>query len=84
MDYQPAELFMQPLTYASWKEIPCSWIYTEKDEIVLLKDQKMMVEEAKSKFGVDIETFTLPSSHSPFLSMPEKLVEIVEIIGKRD
>lgn len=81
MDYQPAELFTQPLSHASWKQIPCSFIFTEQDEIIPVKDQRRMVEDAKSKHGVSIETFSLSSSHSPFLSMPEKLVKIVNLIN---
>ncbi|KAF2483976.1 Alpha/beta hydrolase fold-1 [Neohortaea acidophila] len=59
-----------PLTYAAWKHVPASYIYTTNDNAIPLHIQKMMVEEVGK--GYDIRTETLDASHSPFLSVPKE------------
>jgi homoserine acetyltransferase len=79
MSYQAAEFFTLPITHATWKDVPCSWIYTELDEIIPVDIQKKCVLEAKQS-GTNIRTFSLQSGHSPFLSMPDKVVEIIQTV----
>jgi hypothetical protein len=80
MSYQTPEFFTMPLTHATWKDVPCSWIYTELDEIVPVDIQRKGILEAERDSGIHIRTFSLHSGHSPFLNMPEKLVEIIQTV----
>lgn len=80
MSYQTSNFFTLPLTHATWKDVPCSWIYTELDEIIPVDIQRKCVQEAETGTGIYIRTFTLQSGHSPFLNMPDKLVEIVHTV----
>ncbi|KAM6479548.1 Alpha/beta hydrolase fold-1 [Trichoderma sp. SZMC 28011] len=80
MSYQTPDFFTLPLTHATWKDVPCSWIYTELDEIIPVDVQRKGVLEAETATGIPIRTFSLQSGHSPFLNMPDKLVEIVQTV----
>ncbi|KAL1867740.1 hypothetical protein VTK73DRAFT_4025 [Phialemonium thermophilum] len=74
------QFFAQPLTYAAWKDVPTSVILTEYDKIVTADHQRRRIQHAKEKHGVDLQVVPLASSHSPFLSMPDKLTEAVRAI----
>ncbi|KAH7374185.1 Alpha/beta hydrolase fold-1 [Cadophora sp. MPI-SDFR-AT-0126] len=65
-------------TYEPWHHIPCTYIYCEDDKSIPLSMQQ---EFAKS-MGEGITTFGIKASHSPFLSVPEKLVEGIEVAVK--
>lgn len=80
MSYQALEFFTMPLTHATWKDVPCSWIYTELDEIIPVDVQKKFILEAQQDAGIHIRTFSLRSGHSPFLNMPDKVVEIIQTV----
>lgn len=72
---QSIRSFTEPLTVAAWKTIPSAFVRCEQDRILpQIIDQK--AQERASAL------YTLPSSHSPFLSMPERLAAlIVTIVG---
>ncbi|KAJ5885214.1 hypothetical protein N7495_009724 [Penicillium taxi] len=65
-------------TYEPWNTIPCSYIICEKDEFLHPPIQELF---AAKVAGPD-RTYRLPSSHSPFLSMPDRVAEILEKIAK--
>lgn len=56
-----------------WEKIPVLYIYTEKDNSVPAELQDKSIRMMKDD-GAVVEVESLPSSHSPFLSMPEKLL----------
>ncbi|KAK1252090.1 hypothetical protein MKX08_003277 [Trichoderma sp. CBMAI-0020] len=80
MSYQAVEFFTLPVTHATWKDVPCSWIYTELDEVIPVDIQKKFILEAQQDAGIHIRTFSLQSGHSPFLNMPDQLVEIIQTV----
>lgn len=80
MSYQAVEFFTMPVTHATWKDVPCSWIYTELDQVIPVDIQKKFILEAQQDAGIHIRTFSLQSGHSPFLNMPDKVVEIMQTI----
>ncbi|KAL2825230.1 alpha/beta-hydrolase [Aspergillus pseudoustus] len=65
-------------TYEPWREIPCAYIICENDLALPPAFQEMFA----SKVGGPEWISRLPSSHAPFLSMPDRLAgllrEIVE------
>ncbi|KAL4969464.1 alpha/beta hydrolase [Aspergillus stella-maris] len=60
-------------TYESWHRIPTAYVLCEDDRALPLQFQEAMA----AKMGTEL-MYRLKSSHSPFLSMPEKLVDILE------
>ncbi|MFI8004712.1 alpha/beta fold hydrolase [Streptomyces sp. NPDC086010] len=67
---QTVKSFSQPLTAAAWKTVPSSYIICEQDEILPPAFQEAM--SARSE-----RSYRLPSSHSPFLSMPDVLASLI-------
>lgn len=57
------------MTYPGWKYVPCTYLFCEKDMAIPLEAQKGMVESS----GVTWRTETVDASHSPFLSVPDKV-----------
>ena len=65
------------VSHETFREVPVTYLLCEKDQALPVEVQKMMIsriEEAGVKVGT-VET--CEGSHSPFLSMPEKVVDVV-------
>ncbi|MCJ1394755.1 hypothetical protein MMC18_007635 [Xylographa bjoerkii] len=73
----PAIAQLTPISYAAYMHPPVTYLYCEKDEALPLEVQKMMVAGSGPRF----ETETCTSGHSPFLSMPETVLKVVEKIA---
>jgi pimeloyl-ACP methyl ester carboxylesterase len=58
-------------------EIPPHYLYCTQDHALELAAQRMMVEQAEARTGRAFRTEELESSHSPFLSMPEKTADFI-------
>ncbi|KAJ5885146.1 hypothetical protein N7495_009656 [Penicillium taxi] len=65
-------------TYEPWHDIPSAYIICEKDQNLPPPLQELFA----AKLAGPDKTFRLPSSHSPFLSMPDRLAEILQKIAK--
>lgn len=61
------------LTYLAYKDIPTSYQFCTKDNAIPMFAQEKMVEDARAR-GVHVDAETFDASHSPFLSMPDKVV----------
>jgi hypothetical protein len=64
------------VTYAAWKEVPSTYILCTEDKAIAYETQLGIVERAKRE-GMLVRTEELEASHSPFLSMPEKVVDAI-------
>ncbi|KAJ6441613.1 G-protein coupled receptor [Purpureocillium lavendulum] len=60
----------------AWRDIPLTYITCEDDQAIPAAVQDGMVDKVEQQ-GIKVRKYRLPASHSPFLSMPEKLVDIV-------
>lgn len=76
LEQHSAQTLLSVLTKAAWMDIPSLYILCTKDRAVTIEDQKAMVNAAKKAGGV-VDVVELESSHSPFLSMPEKVAGIL-------
>ncbi len=63
----------QPLTNAAWKTVPSTYIICERDRSIPVSAQEAMAQRAG-------EVLRLDSGHSPFLSQPERLAEMLRPI----
>ncbi|KAK2811949.1 hypothetical protein FQN50_001656 [Emmonsiellopsis sp. PD_5] len=67
-------IYTTPLTYPGYKHVSATYILCTKDRAIPLATQKAMV-AALGEGLVNTETFH--SGHSPMLSMPEKVTEVI-------
>ena len=63
--------------YEGWRDAPVSYLRCLEDNALTLEMQDAMLETATAE-GVEVDVFNMSSSHSPFLSMPDKTVEWIE------
>lgn len=63
-------------TYTGWRDVPTWYIGTTQDRGLPVFAQRLEVSCARA-MGATVFHVELPSSHSPFLSMPEKVQEIL-------
>ncbi len=64
--------FQDALTRAAWHEVPASYVITERDAIFPVEAQEALAARLGSR------TARMPTSHSPLLSRPEMLADIIE------
>ena len=83
---QPAATFSSPVVYAGWRDVPSTYIYATQDRQMPLAYQKFMVKRAQEvarqdgsvmPFEGEIGELYLDSGHTPFLSMTQKLGEVL-------
>ncbi|KAK6343365.1 hypothetical protein TWF730_010956 [Orbilia blumenaviensis] len=68
-------------SYSGWKDVPAWYIGTVEDQGLPVVVQRMNVGMAR-EMGGTVEHRELQTSHSPFLSQPDEVVEImVEAVG---
>ncbi|KAF9880364.1 hypothetical protein CkaCkLH20_02318 [Colletotrichum karsti] len=60
----------------AWRVIPLNYIICDNDKALPSFVQEMMIKNVEEQ-GIDVSKFRLPASHSPFLSMPERVADIV-------
>ncbi|MCJ1362788.1 hypothetical protein MMC16_001894 [Acarospora aff. strigata] len=72
LKHHSAPTFQCPVTYAAWRDIPSTYLFCEKDNAVPLEVQKALVEKAGG-----FQTETCSAGHSPFLSQPEVVVDVI-------
>ena len=65
-----------PLTYVAYMHHPVSYLFCTNDAALDVEIQKMMVARLE-KNGIEVHTETCSSGHSPFPSMPEQVLELV-------
>ena len=70
LGYQSYASMRQPLTETAWKTIPNTYIICKDDNAVPLFAQELMAERADN-----VER--LNASHSPFISQPEAVAELI-------
>ncbi|WP_394840761.1 alpha/beta hydrolase [Pendulispora brunnea] len=73
---QPQALatFEQPLRRASWRDIPSTYIVCDRDEAIPPEIQKAMAAQASRVEHLD-------AGHSPFLSRPRELSELIATLA---
>ncbi|KAF2016526.1 alpha/beta-hydrolase [Aaosphaeria arxii CBS 175.79] len=69
-----------PATGASWKEIPTRYLLCEDDQAIPAFAQELMANGVKEAGG-DIEVERIKTSHSPFLSRPDLVVNWIRRVA---
>jgi hypothetical protein len=65
------------VSHEAWREVPVTYLLCEKDQALPVEVQKMMIGRIKEAGGKVGTVESCEGSHSPFLSMPETVVEVV-------
>ncbi|MFJ7497282.1 alpha/beta hydrolase [Streptomyces sp. NPDC097727] len=71
---QTALSFAEPVRQAGWKTLPTSYVVCDDDRSLPPSYQEPFAERTGA-------TYHLPSGHSPLLSMPDKLADLLEQIA---
>ncbi|KAK7536868.1 Alpha/beta hydrolase fold-1 [Phyllosticta citribraziliensis] len=78
LKHTSAAVFSSPVTYEPWHDMPTFFLYCDADAALPLPVQDQFV----SLLGAGATTFHSKGSHSPFLSVPEEVVEGLELAVK--
>jgi pimeloyl-ACP methyl ester carboxylesterase len=73
---QPAASFRQAIDAAAWRSIPSTYVVCTGDRAIPPSLQHAFAQRAT-------ETVVFPTSHSPFLSRPDLLVDLLEDLARR-
>jgi pimeloyl-ACP methyl ester carboxylesterase len=68
--HQSVASFQQRLTRAAWHTVPSTYVVCENDRAIPLEAQQAMARRAK-------RALRMPTSHSPFLSRPGELADLL-------
>ena len=68
------------VSHEAFREIPVTYLVCENDAGLPAEVQRMMCGHIEA-LGVKVDYETCSAGHSPFLSMPEKLAEIVDKVS---
>ncbi|KAI8628592.1 Alpha/beta hydrolase fold-1 [Xylariaceae sp. FL1651] len=75
---EPKRVFLDPVTYEPWADMPCAYLYCKEDQAIpIWLQQKMASQIQPEPLAAEFE-----GSHSPFLSNPGWVVEKVEWLAK--
>ncbi|KAJ4358663.1 uncharacterized protein N0V89_003247 [Didymosphaeria variabile] len=66
-----------PITHAAYLYHPVTYLFCEKDEALPLEVQEQMVEKVRA-LGVKVVEERCAAGHSPYLSMPETVLDVIE------
>jgi homoserine acetyltransferase len=70
------------VSHEAFKEIPVTYLLCENDQALPLEVQKMICGRIEA-MGVKVDYESCSAGHSPFLSMPDQLAEIVEKVSQQ-
>jgi pimeloyl-ACP methyl ester carboxylesterase len=73
---QTVRSFHEQVTSAAWKAIPSAYVVCEQDQAIPAAVQHSMATRATTVHRLD-------SSHSPFLSMPASLAQVISTVVQR-
>ncbi len=75
LDTQLVASFTQPTTAAAWRTLPSTYVLCTQDDAILPPLQAALAERCS-------EVVELAASHSPFLSVPTALADILEPLAR--
>lgn len=73
LQHQSKASFYTPLTYPAYQHVPVSYLLCEQDNAIPFPVQQAMVRIG----GANVISHVCSTGHSPMLSIPEKIVDII-------
>lgn len=75
--------FSGELTYAGYKDLPCSYLLCTQDLVLTEKMQRAGIERMEKASGIKVDVTELAAGHAPSARYPEKVIEwILDVINK--
>ena len=74
---QSGKAMIDAITYPAWQFIPTTYLRTQDDQVLFPHWQERQI-KAVEDAGVGLTVETFESSHSPFLSIPGKMIAAVK------
>ena len=71
-----------PISYPAWQRLPTTYLRCTEDKVLFPEWQDKLIQAVKDS-GSEVEVETYKASHSPYLSMPENMVEVVDRVARR-
>lgn len=71
LKHHPRQAYLDSTDYEPWKDIRCMYLFCDDDQALPLSIQEGMA----TALGPETIRFHCKTSHSPFLSQPDKVVE---------
>ena len=68
------------ISYTAYKHYPVTYLFCENDKALPLPAQQMMVKQS----GAHFKTLTCDAGHSPHLSRPSLVADLIERMAKED
>lgn len=68
---------MPLVLYEAWRHVPVSYLACSEDKTMPFIQQQAMITAARAEGGT-VHVTVVASGHSPFLSMPDKVVEWIK------
>lgn len=81
LDRCPTITQFTAITNLAYAHHPVTYLFCREDHALPFQVQQMMVENAEKNTGITVAKEYCDASHSPFLSMPEKVLEVVDKMG---
>ncbi|EFQ97689.1 hypothetical protein MGYG_00728 [Nannizzia gypsea CBS 118893] len=69
-----------PVSNEAFRELPATYIICENDKGILPEVQQMMIDKLRD-VGIDVHVERCSGGHSPFLSMPHSMADIIDKIS---
>lgn len=76
---QSAKAQMDVIMYPAWKFNPTTYLKTTADRVLFPEWQQRQIDAVK-RADVRLQVETFDASHSPFLSLPEEMLAVIERI----
>lgn len=81
LPHHSAISFHSPVTQASYKDIPSTYIFCERDLVIAPDVQQRFIETIKEVSGREVDVKRLDTGHCPNWSRPEELVGLLEEVA---
>ncbi|KAF2674580.1 alpha/beta-hydrolase [Microthyrium microscopicum] len=69
------------LAYAGYKDVPVSWLYMEKDQVVKPASQDLCIKNIEKASGKSVDVHKLDGGHFPFQSRVDETTRIIRVVA---
>ena len=73
--HHSAPSFADELTYAGYKDVPCSWLLCEDDLTIKPEYQQKAIERIEAASGMRVDVTRAKLDHAPLMDRPEEVTD---------
>lgn len=75
--------FQEPLTYAGYKDVPCSYLLCEKDLCIPASVQQAGIDLIEKESGRKVDVTRLEADHVPNWTAPDETIRWIVGLGEK-